>query len=74
MFVRPLRGLGHVCFGSDNYGVDGLVWFVSAVPRGLGMLVRLSQRGALQGYALGMVIGLAALLLLWKWLEPAVAG
>ena len=35
-FVRPLRGLGRVCFGTDSYGVDGIVWFVSAVPRGVG--------------------------------------
>ena len=74
VFVRPLRGLGRVCFGIDNYGIDGLVWFVSAVPRGIGMVLRIGQQGALQGYALSMLIGVALLLLLWKWIEPAVAG
>ncbi|MFH1745590.1 MAG: NADH-quinone oxidoreductase subunit L [Planctomycetota bacterium] len=69
-FVRPLRGLGRVCFGTDNYGVDGLVWFVSAVPRGIGAVLRIGQRGVLQGYAMSMIIGLVLLLLLWKWLEP----
>ena len=70
--VRPLRGIGHACFGTDNYGVDGLVWFVSAVPRGLGMTFRLGQRGIMQGYALSMILGVAVLLLLWKCIEPAL--
>jgi NADH-quinone oxidoreductase subunit L len=68
VFVRPLRGLGHVFFGTDRYGVDGLVWLVSAVPRGLSFGLHFLQRGAIQGYALSMAIGVAALLLLWNWL------
>jgi NADH-quinone oxidoreductase subunit L len=68
-FVRPLRGLGKVFFGTDNYGIDGLIWFVTAIPRALGGTLRFLQHGALQGYALGMAIGLVVLLILWRWLE-----
>lgn len=68
-FVRPLRRLGELCFATDNNGIDGLVWFVSAIPRALGGTLRLLQRGALQAYALGMAIGIVALVLIWRWLE-----
>ncbi len=77
VIVRPLRGIGHFLFGVDRFGVDGLVWFVSAVPRGLAFLLHFMQRGALQGYALTMALGIALLLLLWRWIDvvpPDVAG
>jgi NADH-quinone oxidoreductase subunit L len=67
LFVRPLRALGRLFFNTDNYGVDGVIWFVTAVPRGLGFALHYLQRGALQAYALSMVIGLAAILVLWSW-------
>ena len=69
VFVRPLRSLGSFFFGTDNYGIDGLIWFVTAVPRALGGTLRFLQHGALQGYALGMAIGLVVLLILWQWFE-----
>jgi len=69
VFVRPLRTLGRFFFATDNNGIDGIIWVVCAVPRGLGAGFRLFQLGALQAYALGMAIGLAVLLLLWRWLE-----
>jgi len=65
--VRPLRGLGRLFCATDNYGLDGLLWAIAAVPRGLAFGLHFLQRGALQTYALGMVIGLVALLLLWNW-------
>ena len=71
VFVRPLRGIGHVCFGTDRFGVDGLVWFVSFVPRMIGGGLKYMHRGALQGYALSMVVGLAVLMLIWKWVDSA---
>jgi len=66
-FVRPLRGLGRLFFATDNYALDGLLWAVAAVPRGLAFGLHFLQRGALQTYALGMLIGLVVLLLLWNW-------
>ncbi len=44
-----------------------LVWFVSAVPRGLAYVLRGMQRGALQGYALTMAVGLAILAVFVLW-------
>ncbi len=67
VFVRPLRSLGRMLFATDNHGLDGVVWLVAAVPRGLGFVLHFLQRGALQAYALSMVIGVVALLLLWRW-------
>ena len=67
LFVQPLYRLGRLCFANDNYAVDGLVWLVSAVPRGLAFGLHFLQRGALQAYALSMVIGVVVLLLLWSW-------
>ncbi|MBU0639052.1 MAG: NADH-quinone oxidoreductase subunit L [Planctomycetes bacterium] len=74
IFVQPLRRLGEFFFATDNHGIDGLIWLVTAVPRGLGAGLRFLQSGALQAYALGMVIGLAVLMLLWRWMDAATIG
>ncbi len=66
--VRPLRSLGDFFFASDRLGIDGLIAAVAAVPQGLGLIMRLFQQGALQGYALGMVFGIGLLLLAWRWI------
>jgi len=71
VIVRPARRLGSLFFATDNNGIDGVIWFVTAVPRGLGAGLRFLQAGVLHGYALGMVIGVAALLLIWGWIEAA---
>jgi NADH-quinone oxidoreductase subunit L len=71
VFVRPLRKLGDVCFGTDNNGVDSVVWFVAFVPRALGGMLRFLHRGALQGYALSMMIGLAVLLTIWRMVDAS---
>ncbi len=69
IFVQPLRRLGDLCFAIDRAGIDGLVWFVAAVPRGAAAVLRVFQGGALQGYALSMVVGLAILAALWRWMD-----
>ncbi len=69
VFVRPLRNLGRLFFGTDNYGVDGIVWFVAAVPRGLAFGLHFIQRGMLQTYAVGMALGVVVLLLIWTWVS-----
>ncbi len=69
VFVRPLRGLARVLFGTDRVGVDGAVWLVSAVPRGLAFGLHFLQRGALQTYALSMVLGVILLLAWWNWMN-----
>jgi NADH-quinone oxidoreductase subunit L len=62
--VRPLRMLSDVFFLIDRMIIDGLVTGVGFLPRLFGMGVRPLQRGALQGYGLGMAFGAALVLLL----------
>jgi len=71
VFVRSLRLLGYIFFVIDRMVIDGIVAVVGFVPRLLGLAIQPSQRGVLQGYGLGMVVGVAVLLLLvvfeyWK--------
>jgi NADH-quinone oxidoreductase subunit L len=65
--VRPLWDSSRVLFGVDRIVVDGLVWAVSAVPRGIGFLVRPLQNGALQSYGVSMTAGMAVIVLI-VWL------
>jgi len=65
--VRPLRNGGRLCFGIDEYVVDGIIWLITAIPRGLAYLLRTLQGGALQGYGLTMAVGLAIIVLLVLW-------
>ncbi len=65
IFVRPLRKLGEAMHATDNNLVDGVVHTVAAIPSGLGFLLRYFQQGALQGYSLAMVIGIAVMLAIW---------
>ena len=62
--VQPLRRGGRICFGLDEYLIDGLIWVVTALPRGLAFGLRSFQHGALQGYGLSMAAGLAIIVLL----------
>jgi len=65
--VEPARTGGKVCVGLDDYFIDGLLWVITAVPRGLGYLLRVLQGGMLQGYALSMMVGAAVIVLLVLW-------
>ena len=62
IIVRPLRGLGYLCYLIDRLIIDGLVAFAGFVPRAIGLSVQPSQSGALQGYGLGMAAGAAVIL------------
>jgi len=65
--VTPLRRLGRFCFGFDNYGINTLLALIAGVPKLIGFALKGLQRGAMQGYAMGMTIGMLALVgwLLW---------
>ncbi|MFQ5430142.1 MAG: NADH-quinone oxidoreductase subunit L [Phycisphaerae bacterium] len=63
VFVRPLWRLGEICHGIDRYFINAILWIIAAVPRAIGFALRGWQQGAMQGYALGMVIGL--LVVVW---------
>jgi len=62
IFVQPLRKVGRFFFGSDRYGINSLLFIIGNLPRVLGFGLRTGQQGAMQGYALGMILGLVALL------------
>ena len=67
VIVEPARKVGEICVGLDDYLIDGLIWLVTVVPRGLGYLLRVLQAGSIQGYGLSMVVGTAILLLWVLW-------
>ena len=63
--VEPLRTLGKVFFWIDRLLVDGLVNTAGFIPQLGGFTLKLTtQRGKLQGYALLMLAGVMAILLL----------
>ncbi len=68
--VRPLRRFGEFCHDIDRFFINGILWLVAAVPRAIGFGLRGWQHGAMQGYALAMVIGLMVLIL-WTLIRSA---
>lgn len=58
VIVRPFHDLGEFCYGFDRYFINALLWIITAIPRAAGFMLRSLQQGAIQGYAMGMVIGL----------------
>jgi len=61
--VEPLRRGGRGLFTTDRLVVDGLVRVFGFVPAAAGWVVRFTtQRGYLQGYAVMMLLGIAAIL------------
>jgi NADH-quinone oxidoreductase subunit L len=67
VIVEPARRTGRICVGLDDYFVDGLIWLVTAIPRGVAFLLRTLQSGMLQGYGLSMVAGIAIIVVLVFW-------
>ncbi len=61
--VEPLRRGGRALFWIDRLIVDGLVRVFGFTPQAGGWVVRFAtQRGYLQGYAVMMLLGIAAIL------------
>ncbi len=67
--VEPAKKTGIFCVGLDNYFIDGLIWTITAIPRGLGYLLRTLQGGVMQGYGLSMVGGITVIVLLVFWCQ-----
>jgi len=63
VIVKPLRLIAYLCFVFDRLIIDGLVLSVGWAPRLLGLAIRPTQRGTIQGYGVGMATGLAVALL-----------
>ena len=66
LVVRPLQVLAGLAAAFDRYAIDGLVDFVGRIPVALGAIVRRSQSGLLQRYAVGGALG-ALLLIAALW-------
>lgn len=71
VFVRPLRMLGEVFFAIDKSAVDGSVNAVGRAPLAVAAALRVVQNGMLQTYALSAALGIAVLMLLWKFIGTA---
>ncbi len=59
LLVVPMRTVANLFYVIDAVVVDGLVRGLGWGPRALGESLRPAQSGKLQGYGLGMVLGLA---------------
>jgi len=66
LVVRPLQFLAGVAAAFDRYVIDGLVDGIGRLPLALGAVVRRSQSGLLQRYAVGGALGaLLVVVALW---------
>jgi len=63
IFVTPLRIISHIFHWIDKLLVDGIVNLFGYLPRIFAWIIRPSQSGILQGYAVSMAGGLTILLL-----------
>lgn len=64
MFVLPLRAVAWLMYYFDHYVIDGIIAVIGVAPKIAGRLVRPTQSGLLQGYGVGMLIGVTAILIL----------
>lgn len=62
VLVTPLRVISHVFHWIDKLLIDGLVNLFGFLPRVFAWIIRPSQSGVLQGYAVSMAGGLAVIL------------
>jgi NADH-quinone oxidoreductase subunit L len=71
LVVRPMLVLAEICRLVEDWVIDGMVRFVGAIPALFGRVVlRPIQNGLVQYYALGMLLGLAVLVVaLAGWLR-----
>lgn len=62
ILVTPLRVIAHIFHWIDKLLIDGIVNLFGFLPRVFAWIIRPSQSGILQGYAVSMAGGLAVLL------------
>ena len=67
LIVKPLEGLALVAALFDRHVIDGTVDAIAGLPVALGSIVRRSQSGLLQRYALVGVMGVLAIVVLLTW-------
>jgi NADH-quinone oxidoreductase subunit L len=66
--IKPVWILALIFSMFDKYIIDGVVFIISFIPQIIGYSLKPTQRGVLQRYAVGMVAGLAAIVLLVMYL------
>jgi NADH-quinone oxidoreductase subunit L len=64
VIVRPLRAVGQLLFVIDQLVINAIVYSIGWLPALIGRGIRPAQSGRLQGYGLGMAIGLGVVVLL----------
>jgi NADH-quinone oxidoreductase subunit L len=64
VIVRPLRGMGHAFFIIDQLIINAIVYAIGWLPVLVGRGAQPVQSGRLQGYGLGMALGLGVVVLL----------
>lgn len=62
MITKPLRIFSHIQAIIDRYLIDGIVFMVGFFPQLVGYSLKPTQRGLLQRYAVGMIAGLAVII------------
>jgi len=62
--VQPAHYAGRTFVAIDDYFIDGLLWLITAIPRGLALALRGVQSGFVQGYGVSMVTGITLIVLL----------
>ena len=67
LVVRPLEGLAMLAALFDRYVIDGVVDTIARIALALGGIIRRSQSGLLQRYALAGVLGVLAIVVLLAW-------
>jgi NADH-quinone oxidoreductase subunit L len=67
LIVRPLEGLALVSALFDRHVIDGAVDAIAGIPVALGSVVRRSQSGLMQRYALAGVMGVLTIVVLLAW-------
>jgi hypothetical protein len=65
--VRPLEALALVAALVDRHVIDGAVDAVAGMPVALGGIIRRSQSGLMQRYALAGVMGVLTIVVLLAW-------
>jgi NADH-quinone oxidoreductase subunit L len=61
--VRPLRFSGYILSLMDRFIVDGLVFVIGFIPQLAGFTIKPTESGRLRYYGIGMVAGVAVVLL-----------
>jgi len=63
LIVKPLKAVGQIGVLVDRYVIDGLLDLIAGIPRSVGFVLRPLQNGRVPSYAILMLTGLTACLI-----------